>query len=117
MALGPYWKKKYKVPFVLDIQDPWRNDYYLDKPRHERPPKFFFTYHIDKYLEARTVPFADAIVSVSKTYCDIFKCRYKTSRNRLVLLFHLVEYLRILLLWKKTILKLRKYILMNRRLI
>ena len=81
MALGPYWKKKYKVPFVLDMQDPWRNDFYLDKPKHERPPKFFISYNIDKYLEARTVPFADAIISVSKAYCDTFKIRYKNFKD------------------------------------
>ncbi len=76
MALGPYWKKKFKVPFVLDIQDPWRNDFYLSQPKHERPPKFLIAYTIDKYLEAKTVPYADAIVSVSKNYCDTFQKRY-----------------------------------------
>ena len=82
MALGPYWKKKYKVPFVLDMQDPWRNDFYLNKPKLERPPKFFISYQIDKYLEAITIPFADAIISVSKTYCDTFKRRYKNFREK-----------------------------------
>ncbi len=76
MALGPYWKRKFGVPFVLDIQDPWRNDFYLDKPRSQRPPKFFIAYNIDKYLEAKTVPSADGIISVSKAYCDTFRQRY-----------------------------------------
>lgn len=77
MALGPYWKRKFKVPFVMDMQDPWRNDFYLSKPKSERPPKFIIAYTIDKILEARTIPFADAIVSVSKTYCETFENRYK----------------------------------------
>lgn len=77
MALGPYWKKKFKIPFVLDIQDPWRNDFYLTQPKHERPPKFLIAYNIDKYLEGKTVPFADAIVSVSKSYCETFVKRYQ----------------------------------------
>ncbi len=76
MALGPRWKRKFGVPFILDIQDPWRNDFYLDKPAAERPPKFFIAYNIDKYLEARTVPAADGIISVSKGYCDTFAGRY-----------------------------------------
>jgi hypothetical protein len=76
MALGPYWKRKFGVPFILDIQDPWRNDFYLDKPKSQRPPKFFIAYNIDKYLEAKTVPFADGIISVSKAYCDTFMQRY-----------------------------------------
>ncbi len=76
MALGPGWKKKFKVPFILDIQDPWRNDFYLSKPKSERPPKFFIAYNIDKKLEAYTVPKADGIISVSRGYCDTFKQRY-----------------------------------------
>ncbi len=76
MALGPLWKKKFGVPFILDIQDPWRNDFYLSKPPKERPPKFFISYRIDKYLEAYTVPRADGIISVSKAYCDTFLSRY-----------------------------------------
>lgn len=76
MALGPYWKKKFKVPFVLDIQDPWRNDFYLSKPSSQRPPKFWISYNIDKKLEAATVPKADGIISVSEGYCTTFKERY-----------------------------------------
>jgi hypothetical protein len=76
MALGPRWKRKFGVPFILDIQDPWRSDFYLDKPKHERPPKFFISYNIDKYLERKTVPFANGIISVSQGYCDTFLQRY-----------------------------------------
>jgi len=81
MALGPRWKKKFGVPFVLDIQDPWRSDFYLDKPKNERPPKFFISYNIDKYLEKKTVPAADGIISVSQGYCDTFISRYPTMRE------------------------------------
>jgi hypothetical protein len=81
MALGPRWKKKFGVPFVLDIQDPWRSDFYLDKPKNQRPPKFFIAYNIDKYLEKKTVPAADGIISVSQGYCDTFVRRYPTIRK------------------------------------
>ncbi len=76
MALGAYWKKKFKVPFVLDIQDPWRSDFYLDKPANERPPKFWMAYTIDKKLEAFTLPKVSGIISVSQGYCDTFLQRY-----------------------------------------
>ena len=82
MALGPRWKKKFGIPFILDIQDPWRSDFYLNKPKAERPPKFFITYNIDKYLEAITVPKADGIISVSKGYCDTFMHRYPTLKPK-----------------------------------
>jgi len=81
MALGPLWKRKFGVPFMLDIQDPWRNDFYLSKPASERPPKFFISYRIDKYLEAFTVPRADGIISVSKAYCDTFLQRYPVLKQ------------------------------------
>jgi len=77
MALGPYWRKKYAVPFILDIQDPWRNDFYLDKSKDKRPPKFWIAYLIDKYLEKYVIPRIDGIISVSKGYIDTFKQRYR----------------------------------------
>lgn len=76
MALGRYWKKKFKVPFVLDIQDPWRNDFYLDKPKSERPPKFLLSYNIDKYLELYTMKEVGGVISVSQGYVDTFLERY-----------------------------------------
>lgn len=79
MALGPYWKWKFGVPFVLDIQDPWRNDFYLDKPTSERPPKFFINYQLDKILERFTVPRAAAIITVSAGYADMFRKRYEMT--------------------------------------
>jgi hypothetical protein len=81
MALGPRWRRKFGVPFILDIQDPWRSDFYLDKPKKERPPKFMISYSIDKYLEAATVPRADGIISVSRGYCDTFMTRYPGMRK------------------------------------
>jgi hypothetical protein len=81
LYLGTYWKKKYQIPFVLDIQDPWVNEYYLSKPKHEQPPKYKFNLKIDKYLESRTIPEAAAIISVSGQYNDYFKSKYKLSKD------------------------------------
>jgi len=76
MTLGRYWKRKFGVPFVIDMQDPWRNDFYLDKPRSERPPKFLMAYAMDKYLEAWTMKRVDGIVSVSPGYPKTLMERY-----------------------------------------
>lgn len=81
MALGPFWKKKFNIPFIIDMQDPWRSDFYLDKPKSERPPKFFIAYNIDKFLEAKTIPKADGIITVSDGYCETLMHRYKTLRK------------------------------------
>lgn len=76
MALGPRWKKIFGVPFILDMQDPWRNDYYLDKPFQQRPPKYFLAHAIDKFLEAKTIPHADGIITVSSGLANILMSRY-----------------------------------------
>lgn len=76
MVLGRIWKRKFKVPFIIDMQDPWRNDFYLDKPKHERPPKFWFAYRMDKYMEAFAMKKVDGIVSVSPGYPKTLMERY-----------------------------------------
>lgn len=76
MPLGRVWKKKFKVPFIIDMQDPWRNDYYLTVPKEEQPPKFWFAYNLDKYLERFTIPKVDGLIAVSKGYIDMLKSRY-----------------------------------------
>lgn len=82
LALGPYWKKKFNVPFIIDMQDPWRNDFYLDKPVAERPPKFRIAYTIDKYLEKYTMPAVSGIICVSRGYCDMLKQRYPYLKEK-----------------------------------
>ena len=76
MTLGPYWKKRFGIPFVLDIQDPWRSDHYLKQPSNQRPPKFWISYCLDSFLEKITIPKSDAIISVSSSYINTFKLRY-----------------------------------------
>lgn len=81
-ALGPYWKRKFGVPFVIDLQDPWRNDFYLSQPKQQRPPKFLIAYNIDKRLEAATIPSVDGIISVSKGYIEMLKERYPGIKGK-----------------------------------
>ena len=76
VALGPYWKKKFGIPFVVDMQDPWRNDFYLEHPELPRPPKFRIAYTINKWLEARSMPHADGIIAVTQGYIDTLRKRY-----------------------------------------
>jgi hypothetical protein len=81
MPLGRLWKKKFKVPFVIDMQDPWRNDYYLTVSKEEQPPKFWFAYNLDKYLERFTIPKVDGLIAVSSGYIDMLKSRYPKIKN------------------------------------
>jgi len=76
MPLGRLWKRKFKVPFVIDMQDPWRNDYYLTVPKEQRPPKFWLSHRLNSLLEQFTIPKVDGLISVSKGYIETLKQRY-----------------------------------------
>ena len=51
-TLGAYWKEKFKIPYVIDMQDPWHSEYYQDKPKKQQPPKYWLSYRLNKFLEA-----------------------------------------------------------------
>lgn len=85
-ALGPYWKKKFGIPFIVDMQDPWRNDFFLTKPKAQRPPKFWIAHKLNKTLEAYTMPHAAGVISVSQAYIDNLTDRYKQLRSKPTLL-------------------------------
>lgn len=79
--LGAYWKKKFNIPYVMDMQDPWHSEYYQDKPKHQHPPKYWFSYRLNQYLEPIAVKNADGLISVSSAYIDDLKARYPEIRN------------------------------------
>lgn len=79
--LGSYWKKKFGIPYVIDMQDPWHSDYYKNKPKHERPPKYWFSYHLHRYLEPRAMKHVDGLICVSENYGADLKARYPGIKN------------------------------------
>lgn len=87
MTLGRVWKKKFKTPFILDIQDPWRNDFYLTQPKHNRPPKYKIAHFLDSLLEKWTIPYCDGIVAVSASYPATLNHRYSTHIPSKVITF------------------------------
>lgn len=74
--LGRYWKQRFGVPYVIDMQDPWHTDYYVGKSPEEQPPKFWFSYRLNKYLEPVVMRGVDGVISVSQGYCDTLEDRY-----------------------------------------
>lgn len=80
-VLGTYWKKKFNIPFVIDMQDPWHTEYYVNKPKAERPPKHWFSYHLNKLLEPIAMRKVDGIISVSRKYIEILQDRYENINN------------------------------------
>jgi hypothetical protein len=74
--LGSYWKKKFNIPYVIDMQDPWHSEYYKDKPKEQQPAKYWFSYRLNKYLEPVAMKRVDGLISVSENYIANLKTRY-----------------------------------------
>ncbi|MBK0378191.1 glycosyltransferase [Mucilaginibacter sp. SD-g] len=74
--LGSYWKQRFKIPYVIDMQDPWHSDYYNSKPKSQQPSKYWFSYRLNKYLEPIAIKSADGLISVSEHYIKDLKTRY-----------------------------------------
>ncbi|MEI6946648.1 glycosyltransferase [Paraflavisolibacter sp. H34] len=79
--LGAYWKRKFGVPYVIDVQDPWHSDYYKDKPRAQRPPKYWFSYRLNKTLEPLAMNNVDGLIAVSEAYRTTLANRYANCRR------------------------------------
>lgn len=81
MILGAWWKKKFGLPYVLDFQDPWHHDHYLKLPPNQRPPKFWFSYRLNQFLEPKALRRADGLMAVNQAYLDTLQERYFTRRS------------------------------------
>ncbi|MDN5289008.1 MAG: hypothetical protein JWR38_5282 [Mucilaginibacter sp.] len=79
--LGAYWRKKFGIPYVIDMQDPWHSDYYQDKPRKLRPPKYRFAYHLNRILEPVALKRANGLIAVSDHYIADLKDRYPEIKD------------------------------------
>jgi len=77
-ALGRRWQERFGVPFVVDLQDPWRTDYY-ERPGSPPPPggwKYRFARWQAARLEERSWRDAAGFVSVSPDYLTQLAARY-----------------------------------------
>ena len=82
--LGPRWRRKFSVPFVMDYQDPWVNEYYRDHPLIV-PPGGRFKYAImdvlHKWMEPRVLKLCSGITAVSAAYPAQLHSRYAWLKN------------------------------------
>lgn len=79
--LGRLWLRRFGVPYVVDLQDPWRSDYY-ERPGAPRPPggwKYQFARFTAWLFEEKTFGRASGLVSVSPHYFQDLRKRYNWS--------------------------------------
>lgn len=77
-ALGRRWLHRFGVPYVVDLQDPWRTDYY-ERPNAPPPPggwKYRFARWQAARLEGPAWQEAAGFVSVSEDYLTQLGARY-----------------------------------------
>jgi len=70
-TLGPRWLRKFGVPFAMDYQDPWVNDYYRQHPAVVPPGgrlKYAVTDRLNRWMEPRVLRYCTGITSVSAAY-------------------------------------------------
>lgn len=84
-ALGQHWLRRFGVPYVVDVQDPWRTDYY-ERPGSPPPPGGW-KYRIARWqaarLEERAWRDAAGFVSVNEHYLTQLRARYPWFRDKL----------------------------------
>lgn len=83
MVLGPIWKRQFSVPYIVDYQDPWLDDYY--GRTHTPPPggrvKHGFNRLLAQFLEPRVMEDVAHVVAVSPAYVQTQRERYSNLRE------------------------------------
>jgi len=57
--------ERYGIPYVIDYEDRWANDFYLSRPRSEWPPKWLPYYLLARILEPIALKKVAHVVAVS----------------------------------------------------
>lgn len=84
MALGPRWRSRFGIPYVIDFQDPWLSDYYK-RPGSPKPPggkfKYGFSQVMARMLEPDAMRQVSHVISVSPEYPKALLQRYPWLRQ------------------------------------
>jgi hypothetical protein len=83
-VLGLWWRIRHGVPYVIDLQDPWRTNYY-EKPGAPKPPggwKYQGARFQAWILEPLVYRHCAGFISVSKKYLESLTKRYRWFGNK-----------------------------------
>jgi hypothetical protein len=82
MILGPIWKRQFGVPYVIDMQDPWRDNSY--KQSGFPPPGGRFRYGLSRVVarlfEPQVMRYVGQVIVVSGAYTERLKHQYPWLR-------------------------------------
>jgi hypothetical protein len=85
-SLCPRWRARFNVPYVIDYQDPWINDYY--RRTHTRPPGGWLKFGLSQFnarrREPRALRDASGIIAVSTAYATTLAATYPWFDERRV---------------------------------
>jgi glycosyl transferase family 4 len=76
MVLGRLAYRRLRIPYIVDYQDPWVTDYYLNKPKSQRPRKWRWSHAMAKILEPFALRDVAYITGVSTGTIDSVVRRY-----------------------------------------
>ncbi len=81
MVLARCAYDRFRIPYVVDYQDPWVTDYYATKPKHERPPKWRLMREVARRAEPFALQHVAHISGVSSGTTELVLRRYPFLRN------------------------------------
>lgn len=76
LLLGRLARARFGIPYVIDLIDPIATDYYWKLPRSQRPPKWWLSSRVARFLERIVLRRASHITAVDSSYAADALRRY-----------------------------------------
>ena len=76
-AFGPHWKRKFKIPYVVDFHDPWVKEGGVVGQSHYSWRRLL--HWLSVLTERCVVLNADGLIAVSPNYIEMLQVRYKAN--------------------------------------
>lgn len=81
LLLGRLARALYGMPYVVDLIDPIATDYYWSLPKAQRPPKWWLSSRMSRWVERTALRRASHITAVDAAYANDAKRRYEWLKS------------------------------------